>query len=201
MATQWADSNGRQFLDNETVLNVAGLLKEDTGSKRNYDLQLTNFSLADDILAPRLEGQIRLTKLRDQIIVDGEMDGTALLECVRCLRPYLQDVEFEFSEPFRQTVDVRSGAELAGSQQVDDDDEEEPFVIDENHELNLREVVRQHALLALPMRPDCGDDCPGPDTEALERANADEEPDGAPMDNRFAALSELLVDEDDTSKR
>ena len=35
--------------------------------------------------------------------------------------------------------------------------------IDENHELDLREPLRQEILVALPMRPDCGPDCPGPD--------------------------------------
>jgi uncharacterized protein len=198
MATGWAEQNGRQYLENETVINVAGLLKEETGSKRTYDLRLTNIPLADDILAPELEGRVRLTKLRGQIEVDGEMEGTAVLECVRCLRPYLQDFEYEFSEPFLQTVDVRSGVELPDS--LVEDDDEDRFTINENHEIDLREVASQNALLALPMRPDCGVKCPGPDLAALQRANADDEAE-EPTENQFSALSALLVDENDVPGR
>jgi uncharacterized protein len=147
-----------------------------------------------------LEAELRLTKLRDQIIVDGEMEGVALLECVRCLRPYLQEFEDEFSEPFLQTVDVRSGVELSYSRQVNDDDVEH-FTINENHEIDLREVLRQHGLLALPMRPDCGENCPGPDLAALARANAEELEQPDDLDQRFAALSRLLVDEEEPPER
>ena len=57
------------------------------------------------------------------------------------------------------------------------------------HELDLTELLRQWIVLALPMTPTCGPDCPGPQ----EIDNGDEEA----VDNRFAALQQLLDNEDE----
>jgi uncharacterized metal-binding protein YceD (DUF177 family) len=70
--------------------------------------------------------------------------------------------------------------------------------IDENHELDLREPLRQEILVALPMRPDCGADCPGPDL--LEVGGEDDVSDD-PVDERLAALASLLGDDQVTEKK
>jgi uncharacterized protein len=113
------------------------------------------------------------------------------LTCARCLREYDQPFQVAFDEEYRQTVDVRTGVGL-GSELSDD----EQSLIDENHELDLREPLRQEILIALPMRPDCGADCPGPDVLG---AGDDEEP-GEAIDERLAALASLLGD-DETVER
>ena len=70
--------------------------------------------------------------------------------------------------------------------------------IDENHELDLREPLRQEILVALPMRPDCGADCPGPDL--LEVGGEDDASDDL-VDERLAALASLLGDDQVTEKK
>ena len=59
----------------------------------------------------------------------------------------------EFNEEYRQTVDLRTGLGIAAAADQDAD----TALIDENHELDLADVVRQEILVALPMRPDCGE--------------------------------------------
>ena len=61
---------------------------------------------------------------------------------------------------------------------------------DDHHELDLGEALRQHLVLALPMRADCGDACQGPN--ALLPAD---EPATEERENPFAALAALLDDE------
>lgn len=56
-------------------------------------------------------------------------------------------------------------------------------------QIDLREPLRQEILVALPMRPDCGPECPGPDV--LEVGAED---DGV-VDARLAALASLLGDD------
>jgi uncharacterized protein len=104
------------------------------------------------------------------------------------LRTYDQAFETSFAEEYRQTVDVRTGLDLAPAGNEDADTAH----IDENHELDLGEVLRQEILVSLPMRPDCGAGCPGPESLGVE-----EEPPAA-IDDRFAALAELLTDDDVT---
>lgn len=184
-----ATDGGQQWeLRNETAVNVAGLLKGQIGTTRTYRLQLDTFAPDGETIARDVAGDVRLTRLRDGILAHVEVRGLSPLACARCLRDYEQPFAAAFDEEFRQTVDVRTGAGLA----VELADNEEPSLIDENHELDLREPLRQEIVLALPMRPDCGPDCPGPDlpADALDEETA--------VDDRLAALASLLGDEEAT---
>jgi uncharacterized protein len=178
---------GHEFeLRNETAINVAGLLKGTTGEARSYRMTLDRFPLGEGLVALDVTGHVRLTRLREAVIARVEVEGVVPLECARCLRVYDQAFETSFAEEYRQTVDLRTGVDLEPSGAEDDDTAR----IDENHELDLGEVLRQEILVSLPMRPDCGAGCPGPDALLGER----EEP-PAP-DNRFAALANLLNDDE-----
>ncbi|HEV2527708.1 MAG TPA: DUF177 domain-containing protein [Thermomicrobiales bacterium] len=193
MVSQRAEDRTSGELVNETVVNVATMLRDELGARRSYTIRFDEFPLADDLVAYRLSGGVNLTRLREQVLASVDITGEALMECVRCLRKYEQPFRATFDEPFRQSVDVQSGHELRGSRQVDLD-EDDAFEIDEHHQIDLREAIRQNVLLELPMRPDCGDECPGPDLLADSDGMAD---DDAPADDRFAALSALLETRDD----
>lgn len=169
-------------LINDTAVNVVGLLKGDVGDRRDFALHLDTFPMGDDLTASDLDGEIKLTKLRDRILVKGKVTADVEIECVRCLQPYAQPVETEFAEEFWQTVDVRTGVELTPTEAPRD--EEDRFSISENHELDIGEALRQHLVLALPMRPDCGENCPGPYRVGSEGEE--------PVDDRLAALATLL---------
>jgi uncharacterized protein len=171
-------------LDNETIINVAALLKEPVGESREYPLHLDGFPVDEESMAKDVEGTVKLTRLADEIIANIAARGTVDLECVRCLRTFAQPFSTRFSAEFRPTVDVRTGIQIAG-----ESDEDERFTIDANHELDVNEVLRQEILVALPMRAICGPDCPGPDLERLDMAGFG--------DDRFAALAQLLEQEPD----
>jgi len=185
MAT--ADGQQRE-LRNDTAVNVVGLLKGQTGATRSYRLLLDTFEADGETIAKDIIGDVRLTRLRDAIIASISAAGVAPMTCVRCLREYEQPFEVDFDEEYRQTVDVRTGVEMDGEPVAD-----ELFSrIDENHELDLREPLRQEILVVLPMRPDCGPDCPGPDV--LEVGGDDGASDDV-VDERLAALASLLADD------
>lgn len=187
MSSKPVDHRPTQTITDDALINVAALLQDDLGARRTYGVRLSRVPLTDDIVAPHLEGLLNLTRLRGQILASFDLEGGAILECVRCLRPYEQPVSARFEEPFRQRVDVRSGAEIRADDQLDPA-EDDFFEITENHGIDIREAIRQNILLALPMRPDCGDDCPGPDLATLRSTDDDD----TPADGRFAALSALL---------
>ena len=58
------------------------------------------------------------------------------------------------------------------------------------YELDLTEAIRQNLVLAIPMTPVCGDDCPGP--ELSEQDTSAERREG-----QFDVLARLLDDESD----
>ena len=176
-------------LRDDTRLNAASLLLEGVGNTRDVEITLAAFPLDDELVARDVVAKLRLTRLRSGLLAKGTVEGTVELECARCLRPYQQPFAESFSEQFRQSVDVRSGADLAPTARASDDDsdDEAGFTIDEAHQLDLGEMLRQWVLLGLPMRPDCGADCPGP--PAMEQ-DAESQ-----VDSRLAALEQLLNDE------
>lgn len=178
--------DGQQWeLRNETAVNVAGLLKGQIGATRSYRLLLDRFDADGETIARDVTGSVRLTRLRDAVMASVTASGEAPMDCARCLREYDQPFEISFDEEYLQTVDVRTGSGLG----IDADDEGSH--IDENHELDLREPLRQEILIALPMRPDCGAECPGPDLPGDDDEPAADEA----VDERLAALASLLGDD------
>jgi uncharacterized protein len=149
---------GQIELVNDTVINVAALLRELTGATRAYRFRLDRFRLDDDLDAVDVRGTVRLTRLSDAIMVTVKAGASVELECQRCLNQYMQPVEVTFEEQFRVAYDVRSGAAVESEIEGLDERPE----VTENHELDFSEPMRQEIIVELPMRPVCGDDCPGP---------------------------------------
>ncbi len=176
------ESSLRRGLVNDTAINVVGLLQSEIGDHRDFTLSVDSMPLGDDLIARQINGDVRLTRLRDRILAQVTASADVALECVRCLRTYPQSVRTKLAEEYWQSVDVRTGIAVDPAEAVDD--EEERFSIDENHELDLREALRQHLVLALPMKPDCGSECPGPPGVIDD--------DDSAFDQRFAALADLL---------
>ncbi len=172
-------------LQNDTVINVAALLREPIGASRTLDLRLESFPLSDDgLVARNVEGQVRLTRLSDEILTSVTGTTEVELECQRCLEPYNQPVNVRFSEEFRIAYDVRTGIGVTD----DAEDDEDQFEISASHELDFGEPLRQEILIELPMRPSCGENCPGPPSVGDQDGEES-------IDERFAALSALLEDE------
>jgi uncharacterized protein len=189
------DHTARELV-NESRINVASLLQEPVGSSRSIHVELDAFALDEDLFANDLEANLRLLRLQHHVLADGTVRANVALECARCLTTFEQDVVTDFSEQFRQSHDVRSGADLSEHRDMagedTEDDDNDAFVIDEGHELDLAEAFRQNLVIALPMVPICGDDCPGP-PEHMTADKAEE------REGRFDVLSRLLDDDDTDS--
>jgi uncharacterized protein len=187
--------------------NVAQLMKEPVGAKRNYDFGTPELLLSEALegeslalVARDVQGHIAFTRLRAQVRAVGNVQAQVELQCSRCLELFVTAVDAPLDELFKQTIDVVSGHPLPQSDNPDDD-EDDVFPINQNHILDLTEPVRQALLVALPMRPLHSEDCRGLCATCgtnLNLAQCDcvaEE-----GDPRFAALSNLLADFD-TSDR
>jgi uncharacterized protein len=171
---------GQADLSNDTVVNVAALLREQTGATRLYRFTVDHLRLDDDLDAVGLSGSVRLTRLSDAILVSVNGESSVELECQRCLEQFSLPVSFAFTEQFRIAYDVRRGTAIEGEIEAEDERPE----ISENHELDFSEPMRQEIIVALPMRPVCGPDCPGPPD--FSEAGDDED------SGQFSALAALL---------
>lgn len=169
-------------LYNDTIINIAQLLKENVGASRRYILRLDWFALDQDIMARDVEADAKVTRINTGVLVTGHTSGTALIECVRCLEMYEQPFADEFDQEYRPTIDIRSGVPV-----TQPEPNEELGVIDDMHQLDLAEPIRQVAIVALPIKPICREECPGlPEQATLALGSVDE---------RFEALERLLREE------
>ena len=135
-------------------INVAQLLKESIGSSRNYKVSEI-IDVTGDGGGRKVQGEVRLLRTHRGILVKGELQAEVELTCSRCLSLFNFPVAINFEEEYIPTIDVVSGIPLSSP------DEPGSFVIDEHHVIDLTEAVRQYALLAMPMKPLCREDCAG----------------------------------------
>jgi uncharacterized protein len=179
-------------------VNVAQLLLAPPGTVREFDYA-EPFPDPDDELHLRgpVSGHARLTRTSEGILVHAEHSAQVALECSRCLETFDGTLEGTLDEEFLPSTDVRTGAPV--SVEADDD---EPR-INEHHEVDLDEILRQNMLTSMPLRPLCAAACAGLCATCGERlddghTHAAAPPDEAPPDpsSPFARLAALLQNDD-----
>jgi uncharacterized protein len=130
-------------------INVAQLLKESIGSSRSF--QIDESLGTDDINS--VKGEVTLIRTNRGIMAKAEMTAGVTGICSRCLKPIDYKVNYDFNEECLPNMSTSEG--LPSPDQTDN------ITIDENHMLDLSEVIRQYALLAMPVKPLCRPDCAG----------------------------------------
>jgi uncharacterized protein len=114
----------------------------------------------------------------DDLVVTGSITFPWVGECRRCLAEVTSSSSVRLREVFERRP-VEGETYQLGDGVVD-----------------LEAMVRETVLLALPLAPLCADDCAGPAPERFPATVADDEPDPAARDPRWAALDELTFDDD-----
>ena len=133
--------------------NISQLLKEPIGSVRDYRVSGT-VDLVDNSSSP-VQGEVKLTRTNRSILVKGTLYISVEVTCARCLRLFSCPLVLNIEEEYFPVLDILSGASLPSP------DEPGSFTIDEHQVLDLTEAVRQYALMAIPMKPLCREDCAG----------------------------------------
>lgn len=120
-----------------------------------------------------------LESVHEGILATGQADTTATAECSRCLDPVTLEVEIDFTELF--AYDRSEDSDLVVAKET----------------IDLEQIVRDAAVLALPFQPVCRPDCAGlnPETgEKLEPGTQWSPPEQ--IDPRWAALQGFQTSED-----
>ncbi len=133
-------------------INVSQLLKSPIGSVRNYPLNdIVDIGYGDSYV----QGDATLTKTDQGILVQGTLHTNIELTCSRCLGLSGCPLKFYIEEEYFPTTDIITGLSLPAP------DEPGSFTINEHNTIDLTEAIRQYALLAVPMKPLCREDCAG----------------------------------------
>jgi uncharacterized protein len=139
-------------------VNVSQLLLMGPGAVREFDFLEPLPDPAGELhLRGPIEGHARLIRTSEGILAHSDYHVSVSLECARCLEEAIVDVEGELDEEFLPSTDIRTGLPVESAVPVQDD---QPF-INEHHEIDLDEILRQNILTNLPLRPLCAATCPG----------------------------------------
>ena len=160
------------------VLNVSDLLSRDATSRAESVDGPVEWAvdMARIVPDPPLHADLVLHPVSGGVAVTGTVEFTADETCMRCLA----------SSRVERSVQV--GALFDAS----DDDETYPL---EGHEIDVEQMLRDEALLALPIAPSCGAECPGVvDMHETDLNTGTSDPDGDAR-SPFAVLKDLLEPE------
>ena len=130
-------------------INVSQLLQEAIGAGRNYQVAETVDSVG------MVEGEVGLLRTDRGILARSRLSTEVEVNCNRCLSLFRYPLALNIEEEYFPTTDVVSGALLSLPEEASS------FTIDEHHVLDLSEAIRQYALLAIPMKSLCREDCAG----------------------------------------
>ena len=108
---------------------------------------------------------------RGNISVRGRVETVAHAPCAKCLSDASAKVENDFDEEF-----IRNG-----------DPEDDEIFAYEGHLVSLGRLVMSYAVMALPIRFLCREDCPG-----FEIPDRTEDPEPSGIQYPFAGLRQLL---------
>jgi len=164
-------------------INVSQQLKESIGSVRNYEV-----NEAIDIAGGNslVQGEVSLMRTNRGILAKGTLHTEVEATCSRCLSLFDYPLTLNIEEEYIPSVDIVSGVPLSSPEESGN------FTIDENHVLDLADAIRQYALLAIPMKPLCREDCAGLCPSCGQNLN--QRPCGCPpqvVDPRWSDLTKL----------
>lgn len=164
-------------------LNIGFLLGQPIGTSRDFEFDLPKIRLGDDLSLDDFSGFADFSRTPQGLFLQAKFEGSVDLECVSCLDTTQHLLKMDFSElyAFSQRSVSDSG-----------------LLVPESGYIDLELLVREYALLEVPISPLCKPDCKGLCRECGQNLNErDCGHQQAQADGPFANLGSLLKDKRD----
>jgi uncharacterized protein len=163
-------------------------LRRHTGDRRGFaaSAALGELAVGDvALVGGRVDVDLVIEAVTEGVVVTGTARARWEGPCRRCLEPTGGELMVDVHEVFE--VDPTEG---------------ETWLLEEEG-IDLAPMLRETALLALPLSPLCREECAGPEPERFPTGPAAEEPTaadptvaGPPKDPRWAALDQMSFEEE-----
>ncbi|HTO99896.1 MAG TPA: DUF177 domain-containing protein [Anaerolineales bacterium] len=159
-------------------INVGFIIHEEVGYSAEFPFEFDEVKVGDDLVLRDFSGLVNVGRTPQGLLVTGDFEGTTSLECARCLRTFEQRLRWNINElyAFNEKSVTDSG-----------------LIVPEDAQIDLAPLIRDYALLEVPISPlhdpNCKGLCPvcGQDRNVRDcghRPNEDESP--------FSQLKKLL---------
>jgi len=158
--------------------NVGFIIHEEIGYNHDFPFEFDTVSLGDDLELRDFEGNVNVGKTPQGLIAQGTFSAETTLNCSRCLKDFEQELDWEFTEMY--AFDQRSVTES-------------DLLLPEDAHLDVEELLREYALLEIPINPICEPECKGLCPQCGQNLNEKDcghRPEES--DSPFAKLKDLL---------
>jgi uncharacterized protein len=168
------------------LYNLAQLLMEPVGSTRDYDVD--DWLTGSDDSTDRAQGWIRVIRTHQGLLVRAKLETQVSLTCSRCVSDFVYQSVLTIEEESFPSVDPLTG------RKTDPPEEAEGVIhLDDQHVLDMSEVMRQYLLTDTPIKPLCRKECPGLCPGCGTNLNEEKcKCQAVPNDPRGASLAELF---------
>ena len=135
--------------------NVASLLRSVPGTERRYSVDDVTLDIAPDLqLAEPINGEVRLSRTGRSILAQAWLSTAIEGYCSRCLTQVVTPIDVKIEEEALPSIDIDTGQPI-------NDGESDALRLDDHHELDLGEPVREAISLAEPITLLCREECRG----------------------------------------
>lgn len=159
-------------------LNVGFIIHEEIGYSHRFPLEYDKAVLGEDLTLENFSGMIVIDRAQQGLVVQGEFSGDTTLQCVRCLKEFRQTLHGEWTELYAFTQKSVS---------------ESGLLMPEDGHIDFAPVLREYALLEVPIKALCKPDCKGLCIECGQDLNVkDCGHNQGEDDSPFSVLKDLL---------
>jgi uncharacterized protein len=126
--------------------------KEDRSSLSIY---LQNFSQIDFAFEAPLQSEAKVSKAGQSVLINGKVQTTLQLQCVRCLKEF----SYPISSTFELTLIPLKEPSSTEETELGEEDMESNFY--QGGEIQLSEIACEQIFLEIPFKPLCQENCKG----------------------------------------
>ena len=159
-------------------INVGFIAHEEIGRHHDFPFEFDKIKLGDDFELRDFSGVINISRTPQGLFARAEFAAKTTLECVRCLTEFDHRIAWTFEELY--AFDARSVTDSG-------------LILPEDGQIDVAELLREYALLEIPISPICKADCQGLCIECGQNLNLkDCGHSQEDNDSPFAVLKDLL---------
>jgi uncharacterized protein len=158
-------------------LNVGFLISAAIGTDHDFEFDFEKMRLGEELILCDFIGKAHFNRTPQGLLLQGNFRGGMDLECVRCLSNFSRTLEWEQTDLY--AFNQRSVSESN-------------LLVPEDGYIDLEPLLREYALLEVPISPICRPDCIGLCPVCGQNLNEADCGHRAESNNSFAVLKDIL---------
>jgi len=127
-------------------LNVGFVLHQEAGYRYEFSFDFPLITLGDDLELRQLAGAVDVGRTSQGLLFTGSFAAETAITCVRCLRLFDQKLAWSITEMYASSEKSMSDSGL---------------IVPDDSQIDLEPILREYALLEIPIKPICRPDCKG----------------------------------------